>query len=302
MESQIETGKLHHGLTYEEYHNIDGFRSSFLHSLKRSPAHFQAQKDEIKKSPALEFGKLFHYALENGERFMDLVKVEPVFTGYTQKGELTSNPNCKEVKETKAAWIQSLDSKAITVTQDDYDTLAGMLKAMAEHRLVKNIIKDGVRETSGWVRCPETGLTLKFRPDLITNKGHVIDYKSTRDARYWRFYREIFSERADDRFYVLNAAHYAYCSKLMGLPRHDTFTFIAVEKKKPHGINVFPLDSGCLEVGEVIRAKLMRLYVKCVKDNSWPSYEEKAQPVSPPEWTGNDSPDTDYLYEEEDSE
>lgn len=298
----FEIGKLHHGLTYPEYHNAHGFRSSWLHMLKHSPAHFIAQKDDQKTTPALEFGKLFHFALENGERFMDLVKVEPIFTGYTQKGEPTTNPNSTDIKRQKAEWRESIPRDAIIVSNEDHVTLAGMLKAMSEHRLVKNIIKDGVRETSGFVKDPETGLTLKFRPDLITSKGHTIDYKSARDARYWHFYNDIFSDRPGKRLYILSAAHYSYCAKLMGLPMHDRFTYIAIEKTAPYGINVFPMDAGCLDYGETIRAPLMRLYAKCLQENTWPCYEEKAHPVSPPEWESTHGPDTEYLHEEDEDE
>lgn len=296
-----DQSELRQGMSYEEYATAEGFRAGYLHPMKQSPAHFWATKDDKKTSPAMEFGKLFHYALENGERFMDLVKVEPVFEGYTQKGELTTNPNCKEVKEKRESWRSGLDAKALIVSMEDYETLAGMLKAMAEHRLVKNIIKDGMRETSGFVRCPETGLMLKFRPDLLTTKGHIVDYKSTRDARYWSFYHEIFSDRPGKRFYVLSAAHYAYCAKLMGMGKDllNKLTYIAVEKPKPHGINLFPMNEACIEFGEEYRAPLMRLYAKCLEDGKWPSYEETTHPMSPPERDQLIGPDTEYLFDDD---
>lgn len=296
----FEQGKLHRGLVYEAYAAMEGFRSSWLYPLKRSPAHFKADQTNPRESTqALEFGKLWHSLVENGEKFMDLAKVEPVFQGYTQKGELTTSPNCKAVKEAREYWRAGLTKDAIIVKQEDFVTLTGMLQSMSSHKVVRNMIKEGLRETSASATCPETGLVLKFRPDLITSRGHIVDHKTTRDARYWYFYNQIFSDKGQNRFYVLSAAHYSYCAKLLGLPQYNAFTYIAIEKTPPYGINVFPLDEGALDVGERHRSKLMRVYKTCVETDVWPSYDEVVHPVYPPEWRDEHNMDTGSLYDEE---
>jgi hypothetical protein len=172
-----------------------------------------------------------------------------------------------------------------------------MLKAMNSHRVARALIKNGVRETSGFVKDPETGLILKFRPDLISEPGYIIDYKSARDASRPAFWQEIFKEWK--RFYVLSAAHYAYCAKLMGLPRSDELTYIAIEKKKPYGINIFPLEAAHIDYGESFRRPLMSLYAKCLEEDVWPGYDERVKPTPLPVYDADWKDLGDQIEDEE---
>jgi hypothetical protein len=77
-----------------------------LKELKQSPAHLKHSLNNPKEeTEALRQGKLIHFAFENPQQFLETYIVEPIFQGKTQKGELTTSPNCKEVKEKKAEWL-----------------------------------------------------------------------------------------------------------------------------------------------------------------------------------------------------
>ncbi len=283
--SELVVGQLIHGMPYQEYHDLgikhNCLRASMLKTLRQSPAHMKASLLDNKETEALRFGKLFHAALENQERFREIIVVEPEFWGPTQDGR--PSQQSKAAKEKRAAWRHALPKGAVVATADDIGQLASMLNVINQHSRAKNIIKDGVRETSGWVKDPETGVILQFRPDLITTHGFMVDYKTTRNAHEDFFYWEIFGESVTKPFYILAAAHYVHCAKLMGLKRSDNFVLFAIEKEAPYGLKIFPLDQGCLDVGERWRRKLTKLYAKCLETNVWPSYDEKTVAVVPPQ-------------------
>jgi hypothetical protein len=275
--------ELIHGLSYETYAAEPGLRSSHLGYLMRSPAHLQAAI-KLPKPPtdAMNLGKVVHSLLENGEKFMDTFVIEPVFEGRTKDGKVTTSANATEVKEKRAAWYSDLKPGTTVINQEQYSRVQGIAERISTHGLLNRLIKNGIRETSLWAKCPETGLTLQCRPDFIAEKGFIVDFKTARDASQGAFYQEIF--RTYKRFYILGAAHYAYCAKLAGLPRPDGFTFVAIENEAPYGINIFPMDEGCLDVGERWRSVLTKKYAECLEKDSWPCYEEKAIAVEPPQY------------------
>lgn len=284
-----EFNKLIQGLTYEEYAAIGGIRQSDLQELRRTPAHWKAWKDGLRgydgKSDAREFGKVFHTAVENPELFLDTYVVEPEFTGFTKEGKESSQS--KEARDKKKAWYAEQKPGSILVKRKWQDDLLGMLKACTNHGLVGKLIKNGVRETTLVAEDPETGETIQCRPDFISERGFIVDFKTTRNAAHPFFYNQIYSHRYhEDPFYVLAAAHYTHCVRVSKLRevRHDSMTLIAIEKEAPFAIRLWPLDLGCIDVGERWRQHLMKLYAKCKAEGRWPAYPEQAEVVVPPEW------------------
>jgi len=293
----LPIGELIHELPYEEYHNfgleLKSLRSSYLNILKRSPAHLRYALDNPREeTEALRQGKLIHSAFENPEKFMESYVIEPVFSGYTMKGELTTSLNCKEVKMKRDEWYSGLKKDALVLSNNDASMIIGMVNAVNKHPLVKNLLKNGIKEVSGFVQDLETGIHLQFRPDFIHESGYIIDLKSTRDASKEYFIKQIFSDFGFQ--YILQAAHYAYCAKLMGLKRSDCFTFVAVEKTPPYGINVFPLNEAHLEIGERWRQKLTLSYAECLQKNQWPCYDNRAIDVEIPQYA--DYPPIEDMY------
>lgn len=277
---------VHHGLTYDEYAALEGLRAGELKHLRRSPAHYLAFRSEPEEDKdAFEFGRLFHTAMENPEKFLDLMKVEPVFTGLTKDGKESKQSG--EAKAKKAQWYAELPKGTIVIPNKWLDDLTGMIQSVKRHKILGQMVEGGMRETTIQVVDPETGEVLKCRPDLIAVKGYVVDYKTTRDASRGFFTNQIFSDRGQSPFYILGSSHYAHCSRVAKLGNGESFIIAAVEKKNPWGVNIFPIDRGGLEVGESHRAPLTKLFAKCKKEGRWPGYEEKAVPVTIPaycEW------------------
>ncbi len=282
---QITLGQLAHNVTYLDYAATEGLRSGWLQELRRSPAHLKASIDSPREAtPALILGQKIHSALENMERFFDCAVVEPVFIGKTKDGK--DSAQSAEAKAKRAAWRADRGPNDIVLTQEELDMIKGIISSIQDHRLCRNLLSKGIKETSLWVKDPETGLTLKCRPDFIHEAGFLVDYKSTRDASRRSFQSDIFSEFKS--FYILNAAHYVHCLKLAGVGRRDEATLIALEKEPPYALNVFPLDAGQLDHGERWRASLTRKYAECLATNTWPRYSdeypENAVPVEIPQY------------------
>jgi len=281
---ELETGVLHLNIPYEQYHAVEALRSGDLAYLMQSPAHLIAHRLANKPpSPAMELGKIFHIGIEEPLKLKELLVVEPTFVGKTKDGR--DSERSAEARQKKAEWYASLRKDVIVLNQEEADRMVGMLNAINNHKLVSRLIRDGLRESSGFVEDPETGILLKFRPDLISEKkNYVVDFKTTRNASHQFFINQIFSSRGNSPFYILNGAHYAHCAKLTKGCNGDSFIIVAIESEAPFGINVFPLDSYCLEVGEKIRSRLTKLYAECSKSGIWPSYPESAAPVAIPGW------------------
>ena len=287
----FELGKLHQGVSYELYAAQPGLRASHLKDLMRSPAHFkQAQETHKEPSKALQLGKVVHGFIEEGEAFKDKYLIEPEFWGYTQKGERSNN--CGESRQKKKDWYASIPKGAAVVTQAQQDQVVGILSAIGKNETLKNLLKNGMRESSGWVVDPlnkdvdedgnEKDAILQFRPDFISEAGFIVDFKTTRDAREDFFLNEIFSYKWNSRYYVLQAAHYCYCAKLMGLKRPGELTYVAIESEAPHGIKIYPLNEYQVGFGEEKRAELTKLYYDCKRSGKWPAYAEKAVEVKIP--------------------
>lgn len=269
-----QLGMLHYGVSYEEYNTQPGVRSSHLYEIKKSPAHLQVSlATPRRETDALAMGKKFHSMIENAERFMDTFIVEPVVNRRTNAGK-------QELED----FYANAPKDKIILEPEEVEILTGMARAFVGHKILKNMLKNSIRESSLWVEDPETGLTIKCRPDFITEHGFPADAKTCLDATPDTFIREIFSDRAYNRFYILQAAHYAHCLKLARIGNGDSMTLVAIEKKPPFGVMIYPLDAGCLDVGDRWRAKLMRTYADCVNKGEWPCYPERAWPVLIPQW------------------
>lgn len=286
--STYEWNKVLTGLTYDEYHNyakeVGAIRSSHIRPMLESPREYRYHIDNPRKSTdALRVGKIVHSIFENRERFMDTYVVEPEFIGKTKDGR--DSKLSSEAKEMKRKWFEELPATAIVIKDKDLPMIQGIARTVKENKVIQGILKNAINESSVFTTCPETGLRLASRPDIIGSSGHVFDFKTSIDVSYDYFMRQIFSKTRTSFFYILNAAHYAYTMKCAGIGSGESFTFIAIKKTTWDAV-IYPMDIGCLAVGEAFRSLAMRRIAKCMKTNEWPGYTdaESLRSVLVPEW------------------
>lgn len=271
-EFKFEIGKIAEGVSSDDYNKWPGVRSSWLQPMMRSQAHFLAHLLEPREE--LEHfvdGNNIHAILENGHKFLSRLIVEPIFEGPTLDGKMSTRS--KAAIQKRQDWLNSIPADKIVLTIEKQNMLTGIVNSMGQHSFVRKVIKEGLREAAVVVKDPESGLYLKCKPDLITNVGHIVDFKSTTDAN--TFQREIFSPYG--RFYILQAAFYNYCLSIAGVRSAATqqkFMFIAIEKSAPWGIKVFPLGDQHLEIGMVWVRKLLQDTRESFETDTYRSYPE----------------------------
>ncbi len=264
-------GELIENVPFDLYRKAPGMNSSALKDILQSPAHFYQRKylqAEKKETPALKFGKLFHYAVLEPDLFRKRAVVEPDVDKRTKEG-----------KYQMQIFEGNLEPDALIMNQNDLVRLTGMIQKMEMHKIARGLLEKGLRETTIFWNDSETGDLCKARPDFITEDGLLIDLKTTSDARY-----KYFSRDAGEYMYFVQAAHYLESARVTKKMKCEDFIFLAFESEAPYEIAVYPMGQQSLESGVTVRRKAMRIYSECKKKNEWPGYNPEAQCLEIPIW------------------
>lgn len=275
---KYDLNRLIENVPFEEYRRADGINSHGLMDVLRSPAHYyeaRYNKIEKKESEALQFGKLFHYAILEPEYFQKNYVIQPKFDKRTKIG-----------KEAFQLWLNTVNPKNIIVPEDMVDQLTAMANKVLKHPRARKLLERGVRETTMFWNDRETGELCKMRPDFVTEKGHMVDIKTSKDAREEYFRRDIVKHN-----YHIQAAHYLAGARETGVCNPDTFVFVVIEKDPPYEIAIYPAGTSVLGIGDQWRSKAMRVYSKCRQTNKWPGYNPDARTIELPQWVEAVDPD-----------
>lgn len=280
-----EKGVLYPDVPFPEYCKAEGINSHGLMDIDRSPAHFyeaKFNKVEDEGSKAMQLGRLLHLAILEPKLFAERCVYEPVFEGPTKDGRMSTQSAA--AREKKAQWYMNLHAEAVVVPQDQIEKLLGMAKKVTQHPRAMKLLEDGVREGTLFWDDQETGELCKGRWDFLTTKKHIVDFKTSNDARFEPFWRQI-----KKLHYDLQAAHYLSGAKQTKIASPDVYVFLVVENKPPYEIAIYPAGMSILAYGERKRERTMRLYAKCKKENKWPGYNPDARTIEYP----------DYIMEQE---
>lgn len=265
-----------------EYLAYPAVGSSALRTIiDRSPAHYLWDLEHPKEStPAQSLGTAIHQAILEPAFFKSEVRVPPIFHGKTQKGEPTTSMNCKEVKEQAEAWYLENHGKTI-LNREDYETVQGILDSLSKHKQASKLLAncEGESEESLFWTDPETGIQCKSRPDR-RREGHImIDVKTTMDASYRSFQKDIANYG-----YHIQAAMYLDAASAVFSQVFDTFIIIAIEKEAPYAVNVFQLDEFAIREGQELYYGALKTLKKCQETKIYPAYGELITPIALPTW------------------
>lgn len=241
-----------------------------LESPKLFHAHFVDKKMERKETHALHFGSAIHLALLEPRSFLDRYVVEP---------DLRRNTNA--YKEWRAAVLEG-DPTAILVTQDDMDNLQGMVESIMSHRDASAMLRKGTPELSIYntVQMGEIVVDGKARPDYLHENGDLIDLKTTRDAGFQAFRRQIWEYRYD----VSAAWHHRLVEAEYGQKSDRYVWWVALEKTRPWDVCVYRANDMVMEKGTLGWQKAIRLYDEAIKSGKWAGKQEAAQDIDLPQW------------------
>jgi len=252
-------------VTNKEYHSRKGFLSaSGLKTFAKSPAHFQfAMQNFTESTPAMKIGTATH-----------TLTLEP-----ENSHEILIEPGNKQTKAGKLAWaeMQATATPDQTIlSPKDYALASAMADAVHSHLTVKTLFEnETIMESSIFVHDDEIGIDVKIRPDcLIPDLGICLDLKTTDDASADRFKWTIKNYR-----YHWQAAFYlkALAVKYPGQYKH--FVFLAVEKKKPHGVSLFSASQQILDDARWEMKPILDQYADCLKNDTWPGYPTEIQNI-----------------------
>lgn len=247
----------------EIYHSQqEGISSSGLKDVLRSPAHYKFKAPRA-QSRAMVIGSAIHAALLEPEVFKrDYVLLKDVAA--------------RTASEYKQA--AKVHGSELVLTGPESDKIAGMQEAVLSNSLMASrLSSEGWRELSLFVNCPNTGVLVRVRFDLLTESGVIVDLKKTQDARPSAFSRAI-----DNYGYDLSAALYVDALSWATGEQHS-FEFAAVEEEMPHGHKLYQPCDTTLNEGRRKYQEALTLFAECEKSESWPSLEcEEVEIISLP--------------------
>lgn len=233
------------GMPFDQYAEIDALNGSLAKEALRSvtKAAYYRQQDRP-RTEALLFGTAYHTVI------LEFDRVPEVLVSATDaKGkEFGTGSTSQAARE----WIAQ-HPQQVAVNGDDMAALTGMRQRLE---------RDGGLPGEGWlcevvVLWVDDGVPCKARIDglkLMDNEAIVLELKSTRDASYKGFQRQL-----ANLGYHVSAAHYV-SGVLAATGIAPEFYFLAQEKEPPHDYLFVKAATGLLLKGEDKCAKARDLW------------------------------------------
>lgn len=251
----------------EDYHAAPHVGSSGLRTLiDQSPAHYLYNRENPSApTPSQSFGTAIHQAILEPKVFMDNAIVPPEFSGTGSRSE-------------KDKWYIANHGKTI-LKQDQFDAIHGILNSILKHKQASKLISSGYAEESLFWKDAESGVMCKARPDFVREGHIVVDVKSTLDASYHSFQKDV----ANYGYHIQAALYLDACSAILG-GNYDTFIILAVEKEAPYCVNCFQLNEHAIQEGREQYYYALKTLKKCQESGVYPGYPEVLIPVDLPTW------------------
>lgn len=242
-------------MTEETYRAAKGVNKSTLWQMERSPQHYQyTLTNPPKDTPAFQLGRAVHCAVLQPRKFV---------TGYVAAPQVD-----RRTKDGRAAYDSFIEQNAgkEVLTSADFDEAVRIAAAVRHDPEVMKLLEGSTTEKPLFWKDQDTGLACKCRVDAI-KPGVIIDLKTTADASYKAFEREVFRYGYD-----VQAGHYvnAYHTITGKIPE---WYFITVEKTPPYAVHIFRADAGVLDYGIYRRGQLMQRLKSCLDSKCWTGYE-----------------------------
>lgn len=257
----------------EAYHAYDGISKSGLDLVDVSPAHY-AYAEPRQATRAMEIGTAIHAAVLEPDMFRE-------------EYLLLKDVKARTASEYKQA-VKAKGSSEQVLTGPEADRVKGMQHGVFANTTYADIIsmKRYYTELSAFVECPDTGVLLRARFDLLTFRGTAVDLKKTQDARYDAFQKSV----ANYRYHVQDA-FYNYVYSLITGEDLRNFMFLAIEEKAPNTAKMYQLDDEARAIGKRQFMANLEAFAQSEKDNEWPTYDTTTELLSLPAWALDDEED-----------
>lgn len=202
--------------------------------------------------------------------------------------------------DVKAQWLQNNGHRTV-LEPEEWDQLHAMRDAVMAHPAASALLSmpGGVAERSVYWTDPKTGELCRCRPDWwIMPRGIIVDVKTTEDASLegfaksiagWRYHVQhpMYLDGINHMRHQVEQANSGEAFPAAVPPEARTFVFLAVEKKPPHAVAVYALDSIAVDLGRALYRRDLDTYAQCRATGVWPGYGDKIQSISVPAWAVN---------------
>ena len=240
--------------------------------IKNSPAHFKEGEPFI-ETPEIVFGRMYHCFILQPEKFKNeylILDNSEIITELKNKGAKSPKAT-NEYKHWYGIQLSDAEGK-ILVEKNDYEKLIGMRNRLMQHPYAKMLITKGIPEQGliGELETKAGTIGIKLIPDLRNdNKRICIELKTTARAS-----KRDFPKEAANYDYHIQAALYSDMLELFYKDNREIkFIFIAQEKYKPYGFNIFEAGPKFIAQGRYEYELLIQLYKYCLDNNVWPGYQ-----------------------------
>ncbi len=254
------------GMPNEVYHRQAGVSGSGLHTIRQySPAHYAYAGGEEPTDPRpREIGTAIHTALLEPERFAEEYML-------TEAADRRSSEYKKAADEY---------GKHATLTAKEAARVRGMQSAAYAHPEARALLESLVmREVSVFAADPETGITIRCRPDGVTSGNVIIDVKKARDAR-----ERPFASAAVNYGYDLKAALYCDVWELATGAPPSGYCLLVIEEQPPHAVMVYTFPDDWMARGRKLYREALDTYAACAEAGEWPAYSNATECLMPPSW------------------
>lgn len=236
-----------------------------------------------------DFGKAFHMAFLEPDRFGDVYTVMPSDAPRDLRRYRDAKTKSVDTQRSIDWWdnFEAVNGGKVFLTAKAYDDCRGMADSL--RRLPMEFDKGKVKILAGellelcqtevtvrWID-EETGIACKLRADLWCDElAFAGDLKSARTAS-----RAGFSRAINARRYHVAHAHYCEGFRAVGHALRS-FALLPVEKVRPYIAASWHVDSVSEERGWALRQRAMSRLKACLDSGRWPGYTTTIESIGIP--------------------
>lgn len=183
-----------------------------------------------------------------------------------------------------------------SLSGEDWKALEGMRRALLTHEVCGPWFDptqpDYERFNEVSIYCVDPlGITRKARVDrlrILPDRVQILDLKTTDDASPKGFPKSVANFSYD-----IQAFWYPDLTGKVFPDLPIEFLFAAVEKKRPHGVQVFRASPGLISSGQRKADKALHGFAQCRTLDYWPGYDPVILDIDLPAWSrfDGDSPE-----------
>jgi hypothetical protein len=239
--------------TFDEYLSKDSVSASDLKTFLKSPRSYFYEKNRTEPRTDKRYfslgSALYEYIMET-EKFDDNFIVSPKFDRRKKQDRLDYEQ-----------FVLKANGRTI-INEEEMDMIKQISVNSKMNKTFMEFLKGSNYEVSCYTKDDNTGLDLRFRPDILTtDKSAIIDVISCLESSPNKFKGNIYSDG-----YALSAAYYM---DFIGI---EKYIFSAIEKNPPYQSSLYVLSDEIIRYGRNQYRMALDLLKWSKENNYWCDY------------------------------